>query len=315
VRAGIIHGDRPTSDIPGGRRRIDFSRYVVVPLWYGCNNDCTICMLSSVQERLPGVPFDVFRRLVTDVVNDGRRPNLILSGGEVTTFPHLDRYVEFASTFSWFSRIQIQTNGRLLADDSYLHRLIDAGVNEFFVSLHGPAAVHDRISRRPGSFDEVMAGLKNLSAYQGINVITNTVLTRENSRHLRSLFGQIAQLSAVGEFHLWNFFPMATADTMNQIESLAVLKQVLPAALEPVASSGKPVVLKAFPQCLDVAPPACVDNEFPITIIPDLFWQTLKESGFGACVHRARCRDRKCWGLSRAYRDRYGDESEMLRPF
>ena len=94
--------------------RIDFSTYAVIPLWYGCNSDCSICMLSSLEERLPAVPFDQFRALVVKLVNDGRRRKLILSGGEVTTFEHLERYVELAASYSWFSRIQIQTNGRRL---------------------------------------------------------------------------------------------------------------------------------------------------------------------------------------------------------
>jgi len=101
------------SEAPG---RIDFSSYAVIPLWYGCNSDCSICMLSSLENRLAAVPFDVFQGLVAKLIRDGRRRNLILSGGEVTTFEHLERYVEFAASFSWFSRIQIQTNGRRLAD-------------------------------------------------------------------------------------------------------------------------------------------------------------------------------------------------------
>ena len=34
----------------------------------------------------------------------------------------------------WFETIQIQTNGRKLAEPAYLRRLIEAGVNEFFIS-------------------------------------------------------------------------------------------------------------------------------------------------------------------------------------
>jgi hypothetical protein len=293
--------------------RIDFSSYAVIPLWYGCNNACEICMLSSLEDRLAAIPFDLFRSLVVKLVNDGRRRNLILSGGEVTTFEHLERYVKFAASLSWFSRIQIQTNGRRLADPLYLRRLIDAGVNEFFISLHGPEEVHDAISRRPGAFREVMAGLENLSRHAAIGVITNTVWTRLNSGHVARLFSEIARLPFIHEMHLWNFFPMEDK-SRALVESLPELLERLPEMAKAPAANGNTLVLKAFPQCLPVPCGVHNDNEFPMTLIPDVFWRTLGKCGFGRCVHRDRCADEKCWGLSNAYREEYGEEPELLRP-
>jgi len=294
--------------------RVDFSSYAVIPIWYGCNNACAICMLSSLENQLAAVPFDLFRTLVVKLVNDGGRRNLILSGGEVTTFEQLEQYVEFAASFSWFSRIQIQTNGRRLADPDYLRRLIDAGVNEFFISLHGPEEVHDAITRRPGGFREVMAGLENLSRHAGVSVITNTVWTRLNSGRIALLFSEIARLPFLREMHLWNFFPMETDKSRALVESLPELMKQLPEMAEAATSNGKWLVLKAFPQCLSVPPGVHKDSEFPLTLIPDIFWRTLGECGFGRCVHRGRCEDEKCWGLSNAYREKYGEEPYLLRP-
>jgi MoaA/NifB/PqqE/SkfB family radical SAM enzyme len=293
--------------------RIDFSTYAVIPLWYGCNSDCTICMLSSLEEKLAAVPFDQFQSLVVKLIQDGRRRNLILSGGEVTTFAHLEEYVEFAASFNWFSRIQIQTNGRRLADPRYARRLIDAGVNEFFISLHGPEEVHDAINRRPGAFSEVMAGLENLSQYAGIGIVTNTVWTHTNSGCVAPLMAQIARLPFIDEMHLWNFFPM---DDKSQelVESLAELLKQLPEMAEAAASNEKWLVLKAFPQCLPLPDGVHNDNEFPLTLIPDLFWRTLGKCGFGQCIHRERCENQQCWGLSNAYREKFGEEAELLRP-
>lgn len=301
----------PTSGAASGR--IDFSTYAVIPLWYGCNSKCTICMLSSLEKRLAAVPFDLYKTLVVKLIHDGRRRNLILSGGEVTTFEHLERYVEFAASFSWFSRIQIQTNARRLADSDYLRHLIEVGVNEFFVSLHGPEQVHDAINRRPGAFREVMTGLENLSRYDGISVITNTVWTRFNSGHIAPLFSQIAQLPFLREMHLWNFFPMEEK-SHALVESLSELVKRLPEIAEGPVLNAKPLVLKAFPACIEVPAGVHNDNEFPLTLIADIFWRTLGQCGFGRCVHRNRCADEKCWGLSNAYRAKYGEEPELLRP-
>ncbi|MFZ1085410.1 MAG: radical SAM protein [Terracidiphilus sp.] len=294
--------------------RIDFSTYAVIPIWYGCNSACSICMLSSLEESMAAVPFDRFRALVMKLVNDGERRNLVLSGGEVTTFAHLERYVEFAASLKWFARIQIQTNGRRLANADYTRRLIDAGVNEFFISLHGPEEVHDDLNLRPGAFREVMAGLENLSRHAGINILTNTVWTRTNSGCVGQLFKQIAPLPFIREMHLWNFFPMGDKP-QELVESLPELVKRLPEMAEATASNGKWFVLKAFPQCLPVPPGVHNDNEFPLTVIQDVFWRTLGKCGFGRCVYRARCEDQQCWGLSNAYRASYGEEPELLRPF
>lgn len=293
--------------------RIDFSSYAVIPLWYGCNSDCAICMLSSLENRLAAVPFELFQELVLKLIKDGRRRNLILSGGEVTTFEQLERYVEFAASFSWFSRIQIQTNGRRLADAQYLRRLIAAGVNEFFVSLHGPEEVHDAICRRRGAFREAMAGLENLSQYRGIGIVTNTVWTRLNSGCAVQFFSAIARLPFTREMHLWNFFPMG-GQAPDLVESLPELLKRLPEMAAAAVSQGKWLVIKAFPQCLPVPSGVHNDNAFPLTIIPDVFWQTLGNCGFGQCVHRDRCKGEKCWGLSNMYREKYGEEPDILRP-
>ena len=229
-------------------------------------------------------------------------------------FERLERYVEFAASLGWFSRIQIQTNGRRLADPDYLRRLIDAGVNEFFVSLHGPEPVHDEITGRPGAFGEVMAALENLSRHPGVGTITNTVWTRLNSDHAAALLSRIARLPFIREMHLWNFFPMAADRSQELVESLPTLLAHLPAMAEAAAAQGKPLVLKAFPQCLPVPAGAHLDSEFPLTLIPDVFWRALGQCGFGGCAHRGQCEDQKCWGLSNAYRERYGEEPALLHP-
>ena len=117
--------------------RIDLRKYLVVSIWFGCNNDCSICMLAGLKESLPPLRCDQYRRLLRRVAAEGHFRNLILSGAEVTMLDDLDEYVRFAASLRCFDRIQIQTNGRRLSDRRYLEGLIDCGVNESFISIHG----------------------------------------------------------------------------------------------------------------------------------------------------------------------------------
>ncbi|NPU83921.1 MAG: radical SAM protein [Syntrophaceae bacterium] len=298
--------------VPVGR--VDLAKYIVVSVWFGCNNACNICMLSDIRGTLPPIGFDRYRKIIRDVVREERFENLILSGAEVTTFDDLDRYVRFATSFDWFRKIQVQTNGRRLADRRYLDNLVACGVNEFFVSVHGLEEVHDAITGVAGSFRETLAGLRNLGAYRGVNVITNTVLNQINVRELRPLMNFLAGLRT-SEIHLWNLFPMGETDRQDLLVGLPEFLRILPEILEEVGPSGKPVVLKSFPECLPAGPPAVFDDWFPVTVLPNRFWQEFGRSGFGSCVHREKCGARECWGLSNAYLRKFGDERELLSPF
>ncbi len=294
--------------------RIDLGKYCVISIWFGCNNDCAICMLSKVKSSLPVIGFDRYRKALIDIMRDGRFENLILSGAEVTTFDALDRYVRCAAALGWFKKIQIQTNGRRLSDRRYLDHLIRCGVNEFFVSIHGFEETHDAATRIPGSFKETLAGLRNLSRCDA-NVISNTVLTKSNFsemiRFVAFLCGE-----GVSEIHLWNYFPMENIDSRDLIVSLTDLLRLLPELLSLVKAAGKVLVLKSFPLCLSAGPPVFFDSVFPVTILPDLFWREFSKCGFGKCVYRetGECNTVECWGLSSAYIQQYGDERSLLKP-
>jgi len=308
------HPGRQTEGMPAGApwRRLDMRSYVVLSVWWGCNNQCVICMLTGLRDRLKPLDFDAYKKIVIDIVNQARYRNLILSGSEVTTFDHLEAFVRYAASFGWFQKIQIQTNGRRLKDPGYARRLVEAGVNEFFVSIHGLGATHDTVTSVPGSFDEVWAGLREISGL-GVNVVTNTVLNRLNAPRIPALMEALCDTGA-SEHHLWNYFPMEETDTKDLVVPVTQFAGMLRELLRIHREAEKPLVLKSFPQCLSKGPPGFFDSWFPVTVLPDVFWEKFARSGWGYCVHRDKCRARECWGLSRAHVKRFGDARELLSP-
>lgn len=294
--------------------KTDFSTYCVMSIWFGCNNRCTICMLSEVQEPVAGLSFERFQEELAIVVQEGRYRNLILSGGEVTTFRHLGRYARFAASLGWFEKIQIQTNGRRLADERYVEHLVDCGVNEFFVSVQGLEETNDAITRVPGSFLQTIKGIDNLAGHD-VRVITNSVLTTQTLPEMPALVDFLLA-QPVHEVQVWNFFPMERTDSRNRVVSLKYFSTLLPRLAESAVRAEKPLVLKSFPECLPSPPPISIDSMFPATVLPDLFWKQFGECGFGQCVHRkaGTCTSKGCWGLSSAYIKKYGDERQLLRP-
>jgi MoaA/NifB/PqqE/SkfB family radical SAM enzyme len=294
--------------------RVDLSKYCVMSIWFGCNSNCTICMLSAINDPLAPLSFQRFQEVIRGIAAEGTFKNLILSGGEVTTFDRLEEYVRFAASLGWFRTIQIQTNGRKLADRDYLGRLVDCGVNEFFVSIHGLEAVQDSVARAPGAFRETMKGLGNLADLD-VNVISNTVLTRKNLHNVAPLFARLVD-EGISELHLWNYFPMERRDTKDLVPSMRDFAGILPELLDVGKRSGKAMVFKSFPSCLSLGEPGFFDGFFPVTVLPDTFWKQFGECGFGPCFHRfnGACHVRDCWGLSSAYLAKYGDERQLLTP-
>jgi MoaA/NifB/PqqE/SkfB family radical SAM enzyme len=292
--------------------RINLKRYAVIPVWYGCNSSCTICMLSRIKGKLGTVDFGHFRKLITALIKDGRYDNLILSGAEITTFDQIEQYVRYAGSYQYFRKIQIQTNGRRLADKEYLGKLVDAGVNEFFVSVHGQEEVHDAITRTPGSYAATMKGIGNLAEFP-VNVITNTVLTTFNYHRIVSLLGELCS-APVSEMHLWNFFPMDKSDRSDLVVSMSDLVALFTGIISAIGPSGKPLVLKGFPECLSPGAPCFIDSDFPLNLIQDDFWLEFTKNGFGTCIYKESCCAKECWGLSSAYIEKYGDERALLSP-
>ena len=292
--------------------RIDLTKYIVISIWFGCNNNCAICMLSGLKRKLPAIGFDRFKKALIDIINHGRYKNLILSGAEVTTFDNLEKYVQFAASLGWFEKIQVQTNGRNLSNKNYLIRLIDCGVNEFFISIYGLEEVHDSMTCIRGSFIETMEGLKNLEAFD-VNVISNTVLTKTNYHDMVRLITCLSK-EKISEIHLWNFFPMEKIDSGDFVVSMKDVSALIPKIFPVTDQAGKPLVMKSFPECLSFGKPWFFDSRFPVTLLPNMFWEKFSKNEFGMCVHRDTCQAKTCWGLSSAYIRKYGDERNLLSP-
>ncbi len=160
------------------RHRIDLK------LGFACNNRCRFCVQGDKRSR--------YRNLTTTEAKERlrrarkRADEIVLTGGEVTIRRDLVELVAHARSLG-FSTIQIQTNGRMLAYEKLCVELIRAGATEFSPALHGHRAdLHDYLTRSAGSFDQTVAGIRNLVSL-GVPVITNTVITRSNFRHLPEL--------------------------------------------------------------------------------------------------------------------------------
>jgi sulfatase maturation enzyme AslB (radical SAM superfamily) len=296
---------------------ISLSEYITIPVWYGCNSRCVFCMLSNLRDTLKTLPFDTYAKLIDRLVAEKKYRRLILSGGEITAFPALFEYIRYAKQQNYFHTIQIQTNGQRLAEEEFVRKLIAAGVNEFFISIHGLEQEHDRLTDNPGAFKKALAGLTALEAHDDITVITNSVITQHNYASLPKLLRLLIKNKRISEHQFWNYVPMNRADSLGLIASIRNIKNLPGEICAIMQETDRALVFKHLPECLIPEPYRhCLHNNFSKTIIETTFWEQNKLNNFQQCFYQknGQCQSTSCSGLTEAHVQKHGDERALLKP-
>lgn len=288
-------------------------RSLIVTFGFRCNLKCAFCMVEDVLNVYQGTTLGEFRDLIAGGKIHGYR-RVTFSGGEATLESDLLEYVRLARTVDSVERVRIQTNGTRLGKRDYLQSLVDAGVDEFFVSIHGhdgPSC--DRITRRRRSFEAILAGIEAVAGVAGPDLYTNTVICNANFRHLHDIVERIAPFQPAG-MEFWNLWqridPGDTREMSIQVgESAAFVAR----ALERCADLGIPPVVKWFPRCLLGPAGRFLDNSQPNVLIEPEFWDKAPEY---SCIFDGVCQDasESCDGLSHAYVRKFGWEESLLEP-
>jgi MoaA/NifB/PqqE/SkfB family radical SAM enzyme len=133
-------------------------RKVIVNVTYSCNNHCTFCAVGT---RTPvHGSLERQREFLAQYRTQGVRL-LDLDGGEPTLHPELVPLIQHARALG-YERVNVTTNGRLLAYEDYARGLLTSGLTSLLVSVHGAdARSHARQVGVAEAFDETVAGIRN----------------------------------------------------------------------------------------------------------------------------------------------------------
>ena len=139
-----------------------------------CNFKCTYC--RGLREDLSGdLSFEDAKRTVKYWISENLK-NIRFSGGEPTLYKGLVELVELAKE-GGVERIALSTNGS--ADKALYDKLIEAGVNDFSISLDGGCcSVGDKMAGKEGSWSVVVENIKYISSKTYVTV--GMVFTEEN---------------------------------------------------------------------------------------------------------------------------------------
>jgi pyruvate-formate lyase-activating enzyme len=222
---------------------------VDLKLGFACNNRCLFCVQGDKRERHGPRSMSQIHADLTAGRQRGTRA-LVLTGGEPTVQPHFLAALRLAARLGYRS-IQIQTNGRLFAYEKLCHATIEAGATEFSPALHAATAdVHDRLTRAPGSWEQSVAGIRNLVRL-GQTVLTNTVITSLGYRQTPQLARLLVSLG-VQQMQLAFVHIVGTAAD-NSHWLVPRKSEVMPyvfAGLQVAIEAGVRCMTEAIPFCL-----------------------------------------------------------------
>lgn len=155
-----------------------------------CNNNCLFCMEEDRDARYVNNSAMTAERVRWMLEGSRGAEEVCFTSGEPTTREELPQFLEWAKELG-YRRISIMSNGRRMSQLRYSARLVKAGLNRVYVSIHGHTKrLHEGLTRTPGSFEQTVAGLDAITQLKrfGLQLHTSTVLTNRNLPHLLDIY-------------------------------------------------------------------------------------------------------------------------------
>ena len=157
-----------------------------VPTGDTCNNRCIFCMEHP---RKTGMIPDSETVLLQLEANK-QSGDVIFTAGEPTLNPNLQKHIRAARDMG-FNIICLVTNGKKLADRDYCVSLLECGLNDITISIHGHnAEIHDVLTGVKGSFDQTQNAIMNLHElrdFYEFDFYLSTVLNKINLPYLMEM--------------------------------------------------------------------------------------------------------------------------------
>lgn len=278
-----------------------------------CNNDCKMCVQAH-KKQFGNKSTNQLKKCLKEAAI--KYKGVVFTGGEVTIREDIFDLVRYAKKIG-YSLIQIQSNGRMFAYRDFCSKIIDAGASEFALSIHGHTpTLHGYLTGSVDSFEQTLKGIKNLLSL-GQMVITNTVITKPNYRHLPD----IAELLVESGIRQFQFaFVHILGNAAKNIDSIVPRKSLVEPYVKKaldigILSRSKPVT-EAIPYCFMRGYEKHIsEKEIPRTKVYDLdyviedFNVTRQQLGKTKGLVCKRCsRYKICEGPWREYPEKFGWE-------
>ena len=174
----------PFSARPSAPYRMDLA------ITYRCNNDCAHCY-NARERNFPELDTERWK-LILDKLWERGVPHIVFTGGEATLRNDLPELIAHAESNGQITGLN--TNARRLADERYVQRLVEAGLDHVQITVEScDEAIHDQMMRARGAFKQTIQGLRNVLA-SPLYVMTNTTMLRTNVHTIPNTLDFLAEV-------------------------------------------------------------------------------------------------------------------------
>ncbi|OGS14262.1 MAG: hypothetical protein A2285_04960 [Elusimicrobia bacterium RIFOXYA12_FULL_57_11] len=219
-----------------------------------CNQACRFCS-NPVNGRT--ISLGSAKKLINDY-SRLKADGVILTGGEPTLHPALDKIIAYAQGKKLPARIT--TNGQKAANSAYLSLLKKAGLAHIHFSLHShKPAVHDYLTRTKNSLQKLFRALENAGRL-GLRADVNVVINRANSGHLHNLAEHITKRFPFVKHFVFNNMDPGMDRVVEDPATVPVLSEFeasLAKAMRHLTAAGRTFRVERVPLCFMAEFPHC----------------------------------------------------------
>jgi len=184
---------------------------------YQCNNNCVFC--SEADEYLEHLKVKDFKEIKKEILQVRKKYDFVsFMGREPTLRNDLFDILKFAVSLN-FKQVGVTTNGRLLSYSGFAKELLNTGINQIGISLSGATAkVHDKLTQVPGSFEQTVKGISNISRFKKpeMSLLVNLPLNRLNYFELKKMIDLLLALK-VREINILFVAPLSRRSRTKKI--------------------------------------------------------------------------------------------------
>jgi len=300
-----IYGIDEIKPVLGDKKQKRKPNVLLLLTGFSCNNNCVFC--SNVSGR----DFNSSREELLEKINKGRKEGfriLEFIGGEITIRPDFFELISYAKKIG-FEDIRLTSNGRLFSYPEFVQKAHRAGLRVVAVSLYGHnSKLHEAVTRTPGSFEQCVQGIKNISKTKGMYLIINTVVSKINYKFLKEISQFVYRLDPK-EWHLLELLPDGRA--VKNYDILSVPYKELAPYLKRVSQSAvgkiKRIDFFDFPFCLFSK--EVLNNKNINFFTPENRYEDIKQEAHDS-VFRVKKINR---GGRTIYRDKYKVKPDFCR--
>jgi len=187
-----------------------------IAVTYRCNLDCVFCYAGCSCVKAPDkveMALDEVKKVLDIIRHQAKAPTVSFTGGEPTLREDLPDMVRHAAGLGL--RTNLITNAAAINERKAM-ALKDAGLMSAQVSIEGPdAAIHEAMTKKPGSFAATLRGYKALQA-AGIHAHPHLTITKLNMDRLLDHVDFVKDLGAQ-RFSMNQLIPTGTGALREDI--------------------------------------------------------------------------------------------------